>query len=123
MPKFIVKSSDSYNDKNYEIVKGDIKTAGEWLVYTYESRLGRCEVHFSEKRVIISRKGEVSAIIDVDLEKATEFVYATKELRKKFNIKGERITRDEERGIIEFSYKIYDDNVEINKIEISIKNY
>lgn len=123
MSKFMIKSSDSYNDKNYEIVRGELKQSDNWLVYSYKSKLGDCEVKYSPRRVIVSRKGEVPAVIDIDLDKNTDFFYATKEIRKKFTVVGENIEKDEKKGKLEFSYKIYDNGIEINKITISIKNY
>lgn len=123
MSKFMIKSMDSYSDKNYEIVRGEVKHSDDWTIYNYVSKLGECEIHFSDRRVIISRKGEIPTVIDVDLDKSTEFFYVTKEMRKKFTVSGEKITRDSETGIVEFSYKLYDNNIEINKITISIKNY
>ncbi|WP_410207594.1 DUF1934 family protein [Fusobacterium sp.] len=123
MSRFMIKSSDSYGDKNYEIVRGEIKYSDDWIIYNYESRLGKCEVHFSDHRVIISRKGEISTVIDVDLNRTTKFLYVTKEMRKELTVSGERIVRNAEAGVIEFSYKLYDNDIEINRITISIKNY
>ena len=123
MSKFMIKSSDSYNDKNYEIVRGELKQSDNWLVYTYKSKLGDCEIQYSPRRVIVSRKGEIPTIIDIDLDRDTEFFYKTRELQKKFMVTGEKIERDEKTEKLEFTYKIYDDGVEINQITISIKNY
>lgn len=123
MKKFIIKNTDSYGEKSFEIVTGTIKEDGELTIYEYESKLGRCELTISERRVIISRKGEISAIIDVNLDEKTDFVYVTKEMKKLFHIQGERIHRDEENGMVEFSYKIYEGDEELNKITIAIKKY
>lgn len=123
MKKFIIKNTDSYGEKSFEVVKGTLRVEEAQAIYEYESKLGRCEVTVSDRRVIISRKGEVSAIVDVDLDRKTEFVYVTKEMKKLFHIEGESIQRDNENGIIEFSYKIYEGNEELNRITIAIKEY
>lgn len=123
MKKFIIKNTDSYGEKSFEIVTGSMREEAGQLIYEYDSKLGKCELTISERRVIISRKGEVSAIIDVDLDKRTEFVYVTKEMRKLFHIEGEGIHRDIEKGIVEFSYKIYEGREELNRITIAVKNY
>lgn len=44
-------------------------------------------------------------------------------MRKLFHIKGESINRDTAKGIIEFSYKIYEGLDELNRITIAIKDY
>lgn len=123
MKKFIIKNTDSYGEKSFEIVTGDMREEAGQIIYEYESKLGRCELTFSERRVVISRQGEISTIIDVDLDKRTEFLYITKEMRKLFGILGEKIYLDREKGILEFSYKIYDGKEELNKITIAIKSY
>lgn len=121
MKKFIIKNTDSYGEKSFEIVNGIRRTQDSQIVYQYESKLGKCELTVLERRVIISRSGEISTILDIDLDRKTEFLYTTKEMRKLFHIVGESIQWNEEKGILEFSYKIYEGNEEINKITIAIK--
>ena len=123
MKKFIIKNTDSYGEKSFEIVRGSVREEAQQTIYEYDSKLGKCQLTISDRRVIISREGEISAIIDVDLDKKTEFVYVTKEMRKLFHIKGESINRDTAKGIIEFSYKIYEGLDELNRITIAIKDY
>lgn len=123
MKKFIIKNTDSYGEKNFEIVKGTSREEGDQIIYEYESKLGKCELTLSDRRAIISRKGEVSAIIDVNLDEITEFMYITKEMRKNFKIQGEKIEIDRENSIVEFSYKIFEGIEELNKITIMIKSY
>lgn len=123
MRKFIIKNSDSYGEKSFEIVKGRITEEANQIIYEYDSKLGRCEVTLSDRRVVISRKGEISAIIDVNLDEVTDFIYITKELRKSFKIKGEEIQIDRENGLVEFSYRIYEGVEELNRVTIAIKSY
>lgn len=123
MKKFIIKNTDSYGEKNFEIVRGTSREEGDQIIYEYESKLGKCELTLSDRRAIISRKGEVSAIIDVNLDEITEFMYITKEMRKNFKIQGEKIEIDRENSIVEFSYKIFEGIEELNKITITIKSY
>ncbi|WP_291259635.1 DUF1934 family protein [Fusobacterium sp.] len=123
MNRFIIKNTDSYGEKSFEKVDGTLSQEDGQLIYRYNSRLGECELIVSPRRVIISRKGEVSTIIDVDLDRVTEFNYVTKEMRKLFRIQGERIEVDETNSIVEFSYKIFEGNEELNRITIGIKSY
>ncbi len=123
MSRFIIKNTDSYGEKSFEKVEGTLSQENGQLIYRYNSRLGECELIVSPRRVIISRKGEVSAIIDVNLDRVTEFNYVTKEIRKLFKIQGEKIEVDEMNSIIEFSYKIFEEDEELNRITIGIKNY
>ncbi|MGY0393826.1 MULTISPECIES: DUF1934 family protein [unclassified Fusobacterium] len=123
MSRFIIKNTDSYGEKSFEKVEGTLSQENGQLIYRYNSRLGECELIVSPRRVIISRKGEVSAIIDVDLDRVTEFNYVTKEMRKLFKIQGEKIEVDEMNSIVEFSYKIFEGNEELNRITIGIKSY
>lgn len=123
MSRFIIKNTDSYGEKSFEKVEGTLSQENGQLIYRYNSRLGECELIVSPRRVIISRKGEASAIIDVDLDRVTEFNYVTKEMRKLFKIQGEKIEVDEMSSIVEFSYKIFEGNEELNRITIGIKSY
>lgn len=123
MQKFIVKSSDSYNEKNYEIVSGSIISDGQWLIYKYNSKLGQCELKISEDRVIISRRGEVSTDIEVNLNNKTKFLYKTYNFEKQLFVMGESIKIDEAKGLLEISYRLYDGEEELNRVNISIKKY
>lgn len=123
MQKFIVKSSDSYNDKNYEMVSGSIISSEQWLIYKYSSKLGQCELKVSEDRVIISRRGEISTDIEVNLNNKTEFLYKTDKFEKLLFVMGESIKIDEAKGLLEISYRLYDGEEELNRVNISIKKY
>lgn len=123
MKRFIIKNTDSYGEKSFEKVEGTFHKEDGQHIYRYHSKLGECEIVANSRRVIVSRKGEISAIIDVDLDKITEFNYITQEMRKLFKIQGESITIDEANSVIEFSYKIFEGNEELNRITIGIKTY
>lgn len=123
MKRFIVKNTDSYGEKSFEKVEGTLLKEKDQLIYRYMSKLGECELVVTSKRVVISRKGEISTIIDVNLEKMTEFNYITREMRKIFKIQGESINIDEANSLVEFSYKIYEGNEMLNRITIGIKSY
>lgn len=123
MKRFIIKNTDSYGERSFEKVEGTLHRENGQHIYRYLSKLGQCEIVATSRRVVISRQGEVSAIIDVDLDKITEFNYITKEMRKIFKIQGERITIDEVNSVIEFSYKIFEGDEELNRITIGIKSY
>lgn len=123
MKRFIIKNTDSYGEKSFEKVEGSFHKEDGQHIYRYQSKLGECEIVATLRRVVISRKGEISAIIDVDLDKITEFNYITKEMRKLFKIKGESIVIDETNSVVEFSYRIYEGSDELNRITIGIKAY
>lgn len=123
MQKFIVKSSDSYNDKNYEMVSGSLISSEQGLIYKYDSKLGQCELKVSKDRVIISRRGEISTDIDVNLKEKTEFLYKNDQFEKKLFVIGESIRIDEDGSLLEISYRLYDGDDELNKVNISIKKY
>lgn len=123
MKRFIIKNTDSYGEKSFEKVEGTLLKEKDQLIYRYMSKLGECELVVTSKRVVISRKGEISTIIDVNLEKMTEFNYITREMRKIFKIQGESINIDETNSLVEFSYKIYEGNEMLNRITIGIKSY
>ncbi|MDO4589722.1 MAG: hypothetical protein Q4B33_07630, partial [Fusobacterium sp.] len=75
MKKFIVRSLDSYNEKNYEIVKGSKIESEEGLIYEYISKLGKCKITVLESRVIVDRDNNgIATILDVDMFKETKFV-------------------------------------------------
>lgn len=123
MKKFIIKSTDNYGEKNFEIVSGELQDQNDQLIYKYTSKLGKCKLIFSKRKVSILRQGEVFTKIDIDLDKKTEFCYVTKEIKKYFEVVGEEITIDREKKISKVSYKIYEGIEELNKITVAIRSY
>lgn len=122
MSKFIIRSLDSYNEKSFEIVTGKKIQEQNCIVYEYDSRLGKCKISFLEDKVIIDRDNNGTAtLIEVNLNRDTEFIYYGEGFKKKFFVKGEKITYKQ--NILEFSYKILDNGEEINSISIAIKDY
>lgn len=122
MKKFIVRSLDSYNEKNYEIVKGSKIESEEGLIYEYISKLGKCKITVLESRVIVDRDNNgIATILDVDMFKETKFVYYGDNFKKIFTLKGEKLSYKD--NILEFSYKILDGGEELNFISITIKEY
>lgn len=122
MKKFIVRSLDSYDEKNYEIVKGSKIESEEGLIYEYISKLGKCKITVLESRVIVDRDNNgIATILDVDMFKETKFVYYGDNFKKIFTLKGEKLSYKD--NILEFSYKILDGGEELNFISITIKEY
>lgn len=122
MKKFIVRSLDSYDEKNYEIVKGSKIESEEGLIYEYISKLGKCKITVLENRVIVDRDNNgIATILDVDMLKETKFVYYGDNFKKIFTLKGEKLSYKD--NILEFSYKILDGGEELNFISITIKEY
>lgn len=121
MAKFMIKNCDSLGEKSFEIVAGEIEKRENSILYKYKSKLGECEIeHFSD-RVIITRKGELPLLIDINLKKKTEFIYLNSGIKTIFLVEGIYITYDEKTDIFEFCYKIYDKKTEINKIIMGLK--
>lgn len=121
MSKFIIRSLDSYNEKSFEIVTGKKTLEQNCIVYEYESKLGKCKISFLDDRVIIDRDNNgITTLIDINLNKDTEFIYYGEGFKKKFFVRGEKITY--KKDILEFSYKIFDNREEINNISIAIKS-
>lgn len=122
MSKFIIRSLDSYNEKSFEIVNGKKFQEQDCIVYEYESKLGKCKISFLDDKIIIDRDNNgITTLIEVNLNKDTEFVYYGEGFKKKFFVRGEKI--DYKKNILEFSYKILDNREEINNISIAIKDY
>lgn len=121
MAKFIIKNSDNYGEKGYEIVRGKILTFDNKTLYTYYSKLGKCELICTEKSIILSRNGEYSTFIEINVDKKTEFIYKMNGINQKLTVKGSLIQEDKIKQILKFKYKIFDFDTEINEIEIQIK--
>lgn len=122
MKKFIVRSLDSYDEKSYEIVKGNKIESEEELIYEYISKLGKCKITVLENRLIVDRDNNgIATILDIDMAKETKFVYYGENFKKIFTLKGEKISYNN--NSLEFSYKIFDNGQELNFITITIKEY
>ena len=122
MKKFIIRSLDSYDEKNYEIVRGSKTESKEGLVYEYISKLGKCKITVLENRVIVDRDNNgIATILDVDMVRETDFVYYGENFKKIFTLKGEKVSYKD--NILEFSYRILDRGEELNLISITIKEY
>lgn len=122
MKKFIVRSLDSYDEKSYEIVRGNKIESEEELIYEYISKLGKCKITVLENRLIVDRDNNgIATILDIDMAKETKFVYYGENFKKIFTLKGEKISYNN--NSLEFSYKIFDNGQELNFITITIKEY
>lgn len=121
MAKFMIKNCDDFGEKNFEVVSGEIKELENSILYRYNSKLGECEIEYFKDRVIITRKGEIPVLIDINLNKKTEFVYFNSGMKTIFLVEGIYINFDEKTNVFEFCYKIYDKGTEINKIVMGLK--
>ncbi len=122
MTKFIVKSIDSYGEKSFEIVSGLKTEENGKITYEYESKLGKCKISFQDEKIFVHRENNgVKNVIEIELNKITNFLYCGEGFEKNFHIIGKKMNY--KKNILEFSYKILDNGEEINNISIAVKEY
>lgn len=123
MQKFIIKSTDMYSEKTFEKVLGSKETKNNYILYKYESKLGKCEIIKTEDSINIRRFGESETYLEIFLNKYSDFIYKTDLLNKVFKVYGTKIFYDKDKRTLNFSYKIFEDKILLNEIEIFIREF
>ena len=123
MQKFIIKSTDMYSEKTFEKVLGSKEIKNNYILYKYESKLGKCEIIKTEDSINIRRFGESETYLEIFLNKYSDFIYKTDLLNKVFKVYGTKIFYDKDKRTLNFSYKIFEDEILLNEIEIFIREF
>lgn len=123
MQKFIIKSTDMYSEKTFEKVLGSKEIKNNYILYKYESKLGKCEIIKTEDSINIRRFGESETYLEIFLNKYSDFIYKTDLLNKVFKVYGTKIFYDKDKRTLNFSYKIFEDKILLNEIEIFIREF
>ncbi|MBC2850529.1 DUF1934 family protein [Cetobacterium sp. 8H] len=118
MAKIIINSLDSFGESVSQrmIAKKEIKD--EFTIFTYDNRYGKGEIRISPSLTEIFKFGEIESKLIIKPDSKTNFIYNTSYFKKNFNIFCKKYFYSENKLTI--TYVIYDNNVEINQLEIEI---
>ncbi|MGM0509192.1 MAG: DUF1934 domain-containing protein [Fusobacteriota bacterium] len=117
--KLKITSKDKFgqdSSKKYPCKK-DVKSEGQ--IYEYEDEYGENKIFAYKNKVIIKRKGQVTATQKFQKNKKSIFMYKTPYTKSKFKIETHKLKLNKDK--IELEYSILDmKNILINKLKVNI---
>ncbi|MBC2855787.1 DUF1934 domain-containing protein [Cetobacterium sp. 2A] len=120
MVKLLIDSLDKYDERTVEEVLAIKSEDEEKITYTYSSELGENTINiFKDFSVEIIRKGQVESYQMLKEGENTKFLYKTPYFLGNFEIRTEKVKYEEKKLTI--CYFIYDNDIEMNKLTIEIK--
>lgn len=114
-----IKSKDSFGEIQEENVIGKKIILDEKICYEYGSQMGFCKITLNEKEIKMERDGEAKINFIFNKEGNGEFQYETPHFKKNFQIKKGKFKATPKK--LDFYYEIYEENSQVNSIEIEIE--
>ncbi|MDX8336220.1 MULTISPECIES: DUF1934 family protein [Cetobacterium] len=118
MPKIIINSVDSFGEKISQKIIAKKTINDDITTYTYDNKYGQGEIRISPYFAEILKFGEVQSKLLIKPNSETEFLYNASYFKKNFKVFCKKYLYSENKLTI--AYVIYDNNVEINQLEIEI---
>lgn len=114
-----IKSRDSFGEVQEENVLGKKTVLKDKLYYEYQSEMGFCKISVSEKEIKMERDGEAKINFFFCKDGDGEFQYETPHLKKKFQIKEGKFQILAKK--LNFYYEIYEENFQVNSLNIEVE--
>ena len=118
MARIIINSLDSFGDNISQKMIAKKEVVGDTTIFTYDNKYGQGEIRISPLLTEIFKFGEVQSKLIIKPESNTNFLYNTSYFTKNFDVFCKKYFYSENKLTI--TYIIYDNNVEINQLEIEI---
>lgn len=118
MARIIINSLDSFGDNISQKMIAKKEVVGDTTIFTYDNKYGQGEIRISPLLTEIFKFGEVQSKLIIKPESKTNFLYNTSYFTKNFDVFCKKYFYSENKLTI--TYIIYDNNVEINQLEIEI---
>lgn len=118
MAKIIINSVDSFGEKISQKMIAQKTIDGNTTIFTYDNKYGKGEIRISPCFTEILKFGEIQSKLLLKPESKTDFIYKTSYFKKDFTVFCKKYVYSENKLTID--YIIYDNNVEINQLEIEI---
>lgn len=118
MAKIIINSIDSFKEKISQKMIATKTIIDDLIIYSYNNKYGKGEIKISKDLVEIFKFGEIESYLKIIPNSTSTFLYNTPFFKKKFKINCTKFLYVENR--LTFSYILYDNNIEINRLNIEI---
>lgn len=118
MAKIIINSVDSFGDKTSQKMIAKKTIEGDFTIFTYDNKYGKGQIRISPYCAEIYKHGEIESHLLLKPELKTDFKYKTSYFHKLFKVFCKSFNYSE--NMLTTSYIIYDNNVELNQLEIEI---
>lgn len=118
MAKIIINSIDSFGEEVSQKIIAKKTVENDTIIFTYDNKYGKGEIRISPYSTEILKFGEIQSKLLIKPELKTNFTYKTPYFNKIFTILCKKYVYSENKLTI--AYIIYDNDVEINQLEIEI---
>ncbi|MGL4425819.1 MAG: DUF1934 family protein [Cetobacterium sp.] len=118
MAKIIINSRDSFDEVISQKMIAQKVIENDLTIFYYDNKFGKGEIRISPCMTQILRFGEIESNLTIKPLEKTEFLYNTSYFKKNFTISCKKYIYHENKLTI--TYVIYDNNVEINQLDIEI---
>ncbi|MGL5426569.1 MAG: DUF1934 family protein [Cetobacterium sp.] len=118
MAKIIINSRDSFDEVISQKMIVQKVIEDDLTIFYYDNKFGKGEIRISPYITQILRFGEIESHLTIKPSEKTEFLYNTSYFKKNFTISCKKYIYCENKLTI--TYVIYDNNVEINQLDIEI---
>lgn len=117
--KLLVASTDMYGEKFSKEYQAEIEKNEKGRKYVYKDENSIVSIYILDKKIRITRKGEIESTQIITEDSETVFPYKTPYLRKNFKILTKKLEILEKE--VNLRYSICDAEEIINEIEMKIK--
>ena len=118
MAKIIINSTDSFGENISQKIIAKKVIENDVTIFTYDNKYGKGEIRISPYSTEILKFGEIQSKLLIKPEIKTNFIYKTSYFNKNFTVLCKKYVYSENKLTI--AYVIYDNNIEINQLEIEI---
>lgn len=118
MAKIIINSMDSFGEEISQKIVAKKMIEDDVTIFTYDNKFGKGEIRISPSSTEILKFGEVESKLLIKPEAKTTFTYKTSYFSKVFTVLCKKYVYSENKLTI--TYVIYDNDIEINQLEIEI---
>lgn len=118
MARVLINSADSFGDKITQKIIATKTIENNIVIFKYSNKEENGEIKISSNFVEIHKKGEVNSSLILKEGKKTPFSYRTPFFHREFTVFCKSLNYTENK--LTTSYIIYDNNIEINQLDIEI---
>ncbi|MGL4998155.1 MAG: DUF1934 family protein [Cetobacterium sp.] len=118
MAKIIINSIDSFGEKISQKMIAKKEIQNDISIFSYDNKYGKGEIRISLHSTQILRFGEIESNLTINPKIKTNFLYNTSYFNRNFTVSCKKYSYSENK--LTTTYVIYDNNIEINELDIEI---
>ncbi|MGL5088710.1 MAG: DUF1934 family protein [Cetobacterium sp.] len=118
MARIIINSIDSFGENISQKMIAKKEIQNDITVFSYDNKYGKGEIRISLHSTQILRFGEIESNLIINPKTKTNFLYNTSYFNRNFIVSCKKYLYSENK--LTTTYVIYDNNIEINELNIEI---